>query len=158
MHGSKSSDDNPFAGPKLQTPGKVSVSLPTYDWLCNKLSKLKITLVHGYPSRTTEAGTLQRDQFVRTAKSQSKWYSLHTETKKDFIKSWNTGSSLLNSIYWRIARQAGITSNPPLSRPISQENLRKWERLARESSVLCNQASGFNRCLLKVQQNMQTQL
>ena len=68
------------------------------------------------------------------------------------------GSSRLNSTYLRIARQAGIASNPPLSRPISQENLRKWERSARESSVICNQAAGINHCLLKVQQNMQTQL
>ena len=157
--GTKSSDDNTFAGPKLQTPGKVSVSLPTDEWLCSKLNKLNLTLVQGYPSRTTEAGTqVQRDQFVRTAKSQSKWYNLHTETKKDSsdsVKSWNTGSSRLNITYLRIARQAGIASNLPLSRPISQENLRKWERSARESSVICNQAAGFNHCLLKVQQNMQ---
>ena len=159
--GTKSSDDNPFAGPKLQSPGKVSVSLPTDEWLCSKLNKLNLTLVQGYPSRTTEAGTLQRDQFVRTAKSQPKWYHLHTEAKKDSsdsVKSWNTGSSWLNSTYLRIARQAGIASNPPLSRPISQENFRKWERPARESSVICHQAAGFNRCRLKVQQNMQTQL
>ena len=159
--GTKSSDDNPFAGPKMQTPGKVSVALPTDEWLCSKLSKLNLTLTQGYPSRTTEAGTLQRDQFVRTAKSQSKWYSLHSEAKtdsSDSLKSWNTGSSRLNSTYLRIARQAGIASNPPLSRPISQENLRKWERSARESSVICNQAAGFNRCLLKVQQSMQSHL
>ena len=36
--------------------------------------------------------------------------------------------------------------------------LRKWERSSRESSVICNQAASFNRCLLKIQQNMQTQL
>ena len=159
--GTKTSDDNPFAGPKLQTPGKVSVNLPMDEWLCNKLSKLNLTLVQGYPSRTTEAGTLQRDQFVRPAKSQSKWYGVHSETKKDSsstVKSWNTSSSRINSTYLRIARQAGIASNPPLSRPISQENLRKWERSARESSIICNQAAGFNRCLLKVQQNMHTQL
>ena len=62
--GAKMSDDNPFAGPKLQTSGKVSVNLPTDEWLCNKLSKLNLTLVQGYLSHTTEAGTLQRDQFV----------------------------------------------------------------------------------------------
>ena len=156
--GAKTSDDNPFAGPKLQAPGKVSVNLPTDEWLCNKLSKLNITLVQAYPSHTAEAGTLQRDQFVRPAKSQSKWYSLHSETRKDSsntVKSWNTS---INSTYLRIARQAGIASNPPLSRPISQENLRKWERSARESSIICNQAAGFNHCLLKVQQNMQAQV
>ena len=126
--GTKMSDDNPFAGPKLQNPGKISVNLPTDEWLCNKLSKLNITLVQGYPSRTTEAGILQRDQFVRPAKSQSKWYGVHSETKKDSgstLKSWNTSSSRINSTYLRIARQTSIASNPPLSRPISQENLRK---------------------------------
>ena len=159
--GTKTSDDNPFDGPKLQTPGKVSVNLPVDEWLSNKLSKLNLTLVQGYPSRTTEAGSLQRDQFVRPAKSQSKWYGVHSESKKDTsstAKTWNTGSSRINSPYLRIARQAGIASNPPLSRPISQESLRKWERSARESSTICNQAAGFNRCLLKVQQNMHSQL
>ena len=42
------SDDNPFAGTKLQTPGKVSVQVPTDEWLCHKLSKLNLTLVDGY--------------------------------------------------------------------------------------------------------------
>ena len=60
----KTSDDNPFAGPKVQAPGKVSVNLPTDEWLCNKLSKLNVTLVQGYPSCTAEAGSLQTDQFV----------------------------------------------------------------------------------------------
>ena len=86
---------------------------------------------------------------------------VHSETKKDSsstVKSWNTSSSRINSTYLRIARQAGIASNPPLSRPISQETLRKWERSARELSIICNQAACFNRCLLKVQQNMHTQL
>ena len=84
--GTKRSDDNPFAGPKLQTPGKVSVNLPTDEWLCNKLSKLNLTLVQGYHSCTTEAGTLQQDQFVRPAKSQSKWYGVHSEPKKDYLE------------------------------------------------------------------------
>ena len=39
------SDDNPFSGPKSSTPGKVSVQMPTEEWLCRKLSKLNITLV-----------------------------------------------------------------------------------------------------------------
>ena len=39
------SDDNPFAGPKTVAPGKVSVKMPTEDWLCRKLAKLNITLV-----------------------------------------------------------------------------------------------------------------
>ena len=54
------SDDNPFAGPNLQTPGKVSVNLPTDEWLCRKMRKLNLTLVQGYPTRISEAGGLLR--------------------------------------------------------------------------------------------------
>ena len=62
------SDDNPFSGPKATTPGKVSVQMPTEDWLCKKIAKLNLTLVEGYPSRSSEAGGLLTDQFLRTAK------------------------------------------------------------------------------------------
>ena len=65
-----SSDDNPFAGPKLQTPGKVSVQLPTDELFCRKLAKLNLTLTDGYPSRGAEAGGLQRDQLLSTKESQ----------------------------------------------------------------------------------------
>ena len=63
--GTTTSEDNPFAGPKPHAPGKVSINLPTDEWLCRKMAKLNITLTQGYPSRTSEAGGLQRDQFVR---------------------------------------------------------------------------------------------
>ena len=119
-----SAEDNPFAGPKVQTPGKVSVKLPIDEWLCKKMSKLNFTLVQGYPTRTSEAGGLLRDQFVRPARLTGKWYGLHTDPKKDSgdtVSSWNTSSSRLNSTYLRIARQAGIATNPPLSRPIFEE-------------------------------------
>ena len=44
------SDDNPFSGLKSSTTGKVSVQMPTEEWLCKKLSKVNVTLVEGYPS------------------------------------------------------------------------------------------------------------
>ena len=50
------SDDNPFAGPQSQPTGKVSVKMPTDEWLCKKMGKLNLTLVEGYPSRSSEAG------------------------------------------------------------------------------------------------------
>ena len=156
-----SSEDNPFAGPKLQTPGKISVQLPTDEWLCWKLSNLNLTLTDGYPSHSAEAGGLQRDQFLKPPRSQAKWYGCHPQQKSDTtetLTSWSRDSSKLNSGYLRIARQAGIATSPPQSRPISQDTLRKWEKSAWESSVICNQAAGFNRCLMKVQQDMQSQL
>ena len=58
----------------------------------------------------------------------------------------------------RIARYTGLGSTPPAFRRISQETLRRWERSAREASVICNQTASFNRCLVRVQQNMKEQL
>ena len=63
MDSSNPSDDNPFAGPKAPLPSKVSVQMPTEDYLCRKLSKLNLTMTEGYPSRTTEAGSLQWTTF-----------------------------------------------------------------------------------------------
>ena len=96
-------------------------------------------------------------------KSQSKWYGLFTDQKsatttRDSVSSWNTDTSKLNSLHSRIARAAGIAATPPPSRQITHDNLRRWEKLAREASTYCNQAAGFNRCLLKVQDNMHSQL
>ena len=99
------SDDNPFAGPKTVTPGKVSVKMPTEDWLCTKLAKLNLTLVEGYPCRGSEAGGLAKDVFLRPARTQSKWYGLHTDPKAESsqISSWNIDASKRNSSYSRIA-------------------------------------------------------
>ena len=62
------SDDNPLSGPKVPVPGKLSVQMPTEDWLCRKLSKLNLTLDEGYPSHSSEAGGLMKDQFLETSK------------------------------------------------------------------------------------------
>ena len=37
------SEDNPFAIPKAPVPGKVSVQMPTEDWLCQKFAKLNLS-------------------------------------------------------------------------------------------------------------------
>ena len=110
-------DDNPFAGPKSQPAGKVSVRLPTDEWLCNKMAKLNVTFVEGYPSHSSEAGGLLRDQYVRPPKSQSRWYGLFTDQKagpttRDSVTSWSTDASKLNSSYSRIARAAGFSATP----------------------------------------------
>ena len=159
MESSNPSDDNPFAGPKAPVPNKVSVHMPTEEWLCKKLNKLNMTLIEGYPSRTAEAGHLPMDSFLIPARSQNKWYGLYPGQEKDTssVTSWHTGSTRLNGSFGRISRKAGMTSTPPASRRISQDTLRKWEKSAREASVICNQSASFNRCLLQVQQEMQAQ-
>ena len=111
------SEDNPFAGPKVQPTGKVSVTMPTDEWLCNKMGKLNLTLTEGYPSRSTEAGGLLKDQFVRPPKkSQSKWYNFVPNPHKgdqetaQTVNTWSTDASKVNSSYSRIAKAAGINS------------------------------------------------
>ena len=153
------SKDSPFAGPKTPVPVKVSVQMPTEDWLCRKLAKLNLTSVEGYPSRGSEAGGLSKDEFLRPAKSQSKWYGLFFDHKVDpsAVSSCSTDASKLNNSYSRIARDSSLSSTPPALRCISRETLRRWEKSAREASVICNQAASFNRCLFRVQQNMQDQ-
>ena len=157
---SNPSDDNPFAGPKAPAPSKVSVQMPTEDWLCRKLAKLNVTLVEGYPSRTSEAGGLLVDQFLRPAKSQARWYGNCPGQKCEppAVSSWNVGASKINSSYSRIACKAGMASTPPASRRISQDTLRRWEQTAREATVICNQTASFNRCMFKVQEDIRSQL
>ena len=66
-------EDNPFATPKQQPVGKVSVNLTTDDWLCRKMDDLNLTLTQGNPSRSSETGDLQRDHLVKHSKSCTKW-------------------------------------------------------------------------------------
>ena len=49
------SEDNPFAVPKTQATGKLSDQMPTDDWLYTKLNKLNLTLVEGYPIRSSRS-------------------------------------------------------------------------------------------------------
>ena len=125
--GTTTSEDNPFAGPKPHAPGKVSINLPTDEWLCRKMAKLNITLTQGYPTRTSEAGALQRDQFIWPPKSQQKWYGFHPNPKKDTeqtVSSWHTSSSKLNSTYLdrKTGRDCHSTSHvaPYIPRDITQ--------------------------------------
>ena len=45
---SSAADDNPFAGARVQSTGKVSVKLPVDDWLCRKMSTLNLTITEGH--------------------------------------------------------------------------------------------------------------
>ena len=136
------SDNNPFAGPKSQPMGKVLVNMPTDEWLCRKMGKLNLTLVEGYPSRSLEAGGLLKDQFVRLARSQAKWYYIVSNQQKsetgtgETVSSWNTDASNVNSTYSRIARAAGIASTLPASCQISQDNLKLPPFVTRQSASI----------------------
>ena len=88
-----------------------------------------------------------------------RWYGMHTE-KKDCdsttVYSWSPEPAKLNSAFSRVARRSLPTAPP--SRALSQDMLRRWERAAREQTVMCNQAAGLSRCLTRVQDTMSSQL
>ena len=155
---SSSQDDNSFTGSKSSHSGKVSVKVPVDEWLCKKMEKLNITVQEGYPSHTSETAGLARDQFIKSPKT-LKWYGMYCE-KKDFSRSkvynWTNEPARMNSTFPRIANRS--LPSIPASRPVSQENIRKWEQAARDQSYMCNQAAAFSRCLTKVQDNMASQL
>ena len=113
-------EDNPFAAPKQQPVGKFSVTLPNDYWLCRKMDS-SLTLTQGYPSRSSKAGGLQRDQFVKYNKSQAKWYGFHSNQDKPA-----GNSAKLNGTYSQIAASSGLVSPAPSSRTLSQDTLRLW--------------------------------
>ena len=94
-----SADDNPFAAPKQQPVGRVSVNLPTDDLMCRKMDSLNLTFTQGYQSRSSEGGGLQRDQFVKHSKSRAKWYRLHPKQVRlaSSMSFWHSDSAKLNS-------------------------------------------------------------
>ena len=72
--------------------------------------------------------------------------------------SWFPELPKLNSAFSRVARRSLPTAPP--SRALSQDILgsSRWERAAREQTVMCNQAAGLSRCLTRVQDAMSSQL
>ena len=152
--------DNPWKGKHPRRAGKVSVELPADDWLCYKMEKLNTRAAEGYPSRSQEAAGLKQDQFIRTPKSQAKWYT-QSRLKQDVnqrpgrtIFGWSGSEARLNSQFSRIAKTSSYPSSGPASRPIPQEILRRWEQCAKEGSLITNHTAGFNRCVSEIQDKM----
>ena len=69
------------------------------------------------------------------------------------MNSWPNDAPKINSAFSRIAKP-NITN----SQPSAQDTIRKWEKAAKESSYICNQSPGFNRCITKIQDSVQEQL
>ena len=103
------------------------------------------------------------DQFLRPPKSQSRWYGIHPSDPKDptrpgkYVNSWPNDAAKINSAFSRIAKPS-IANSQPTARQLSQDTVRKWEKAAKESSYICNQSAGFNRCITKIQDSVQEQL
>ena len=84
---------------------------------------------------------------------------MHAE-KKDCdnvtVSSWSPELAKLNSTFSRVARRTLPTARP--SQAFNLDMLRRWERAAREQTVMCNQAAGLSCCLTRVQDAMSSQL
>ena len=124
------------------------------------MEKLNTRTAEGYPSRSQEAAGLKLDKFIRTPKSQAKWYA-QSRLKQDgtqrpgkTIFGWSGSEARLNSQFSRIAKVSAYPTSGPASRPVPQEILRRWEKCAREGSLITNHAAGFNRCTSEVQEKM----
>ena len=84
---------------------------------------------------------------------------MHADKKDSDVSSvcsWSLEPAKLNSAFSRMARHS-LPAAPP-SWPLSQDILRRWERAAREQTVMCNKAASLSRCLTRVQDAMSTQL
>ena len=122
------------------------------------MEKLNLTITEGYPARNSETAGLLKDQFSKPPRS-SRWYGMHAE-KKDCdnvtVSSWSPELAKLNSAFSQVARRSLPTAPP--SQAFNQDMLRRWERAAREQTVMCNQAAGLSHCLTRVQDAMSSQL
>ena len=134
--------------------------MPADDWFCQKLERINLTVAEGYPSRSQEAGGLRTDQFIRNPKPQDKWYPMH-KLKTDGpqrpgrkLFNWHGSEAKLNAQFSRIVKPAAYLATGPVSRPISQEVLRRWERCTREGTYTVNHAAGFSRCTSEIQDQM----
>ena len=110
-----SSDDNPFAGARVQPTGKVSVKLPVDDWLCRKMGKLNLTITEGYSVRNTDTAGHLKDQFITPPRS-SRWYGMHTEKKdceSNTVCTWSPELAKLNHSFSRVARRNLPSAHPP---------------------------------------------
>ena len=88
---------------------------------------------------------------------------IHPSDPKDptrpgkYVNSWPNDAAKINSAFPRIAKP-NIANSQPTSHQLSQDTVRKWEKAAKESSYICNQSAGFNRCITKIQDSVQEQL
>ena len=152
--------NNPWKGKNPRKPTRISVAMPSDDWLCQKLERLKLTVAEGYPSRSQDSAGLERDQFIKVPKSQEKWYKMHLlksggpHRPGRSVFNWRNTEAKVNSQFPRITRASAYPSTGPPSRPVAQESLRRWERAAKEDSYIINHAAGFSRCSTELQDKM----
>ena len=95
------------------------------------MEKLNTRVAEGYPSRSQESAGLKLDQFVRTPKSQSKWYKQYRLRQDTNVRpgrtifSWSDSEARLNAQFSRVAKVSAYPQSGPASRPVPQDILRR---------------------------------
>ena len=73
----------------------------------------------------------------------------------DRVESYSTGTEAkLTAQFSRIVKPAAYLATGPVSWPVSQVVLRRWERCAREGTYTMNHPAGFSRCASEIQDQM----
>ena len=161
LDSASSAEDNPFQFSSCKPVGKVSIKLPVDDWLCRRFEDLNTRIVSGYPASSAEPSPLGRDQFLRHTAT-GKWYDVHVPDQEDFpsgrtVRHWPQHQARNNSSLPRVLK-AGTSTRPPLSRPISQENLRRWEKASRVNTYIINQTAALSRCIVRIHESLDSQI
>ena len=130
-----------------QPSGKLALHLPADEHLCDLMAGLQVSVAEGNVTRTTEPSALSRGQFLK-GPLKHRWYSMYQDHKaiKDHpseVKWWTQEAQRLNATFPRICRPAA--SSAPGSLSVSQDSLRRWERIHRDQTIMINQAAGMIR-------------
>ena len=140
------SKNMPWLNTKKSNPsGRLAVHLPVDDHLCDLMAGLQVSVAEGNNTRASEPSPLTRGQFLR-GPQKSRWYSMYHEqsaTGPGQVKWWSQEAQRLNTTFQNLCRPAA--SSAPHSLAISQDNLRRWERVSRDQSVMINHAAGMIR-------------
>ena len=137
--------------------GRYLLPFPQKIGSVGSSKQMNLYIIDGHVSRSGERGWLRTDQFLKVPKTQNRWYNLHPAPNpgdNQVVKFWSNDAPHLNSSFSRIAKPSGLMVTPP-SRPIAQDTLRKWNKAFHEGTYVCNQAAGFNRCITKLQTDIQ---
>ena len=103
---------------------------------------------------------MKQDQFIRTPKSQAKWYRQSRLKLEDpqrpgrNVFSWSDSEARMKAQFSRVAKVSSYPQSGPASMPIPQDILRRLEKSAREGSYITNHAAAFSRCTSEIQEKM----
>ena len=147
MEGPVVAKNMPWINTKSNPSGKLALHLPPDDHLCSLMADLQISVAEGNTNRAAEPSALNRGQFLR-GPPKSKWYSMYQDQEAirdhpGHVKWWSQEAQRLNTTFHNLCRPAA--SLAPASLSISQDNLRRWERIHRDQSIMVNHAAGMIR-------------